>query len=237
MTTDEAKELVFSTLDKVFQDNKNKGLISIYLWGSIATPDFDPESSDIDAVGILSDAANFDEMDKMRDWLPKVEPKLKRLQINFFHLSELKGGAVRSRLARLHDAEQAVFDFPYWIYVVGRKFQPGDFPAVASAQVLKHQVALTKTKMGWAVSGEYGAAGLEYFCKGLAWLCYDIHKLSAPLGPFSWKNLQYEATNETKELVGELLALKSKRWDPRVIRAKMPYLLETARKLTTTYRA
>ena len=113
VTRDEAKTIIFKVLNKLFQDNKEKGLISIYLWGSIYSPDFDPEASDVDAIGILSDEADFNEMDRIREWLPSSEPKLKRLQINFLYLSELDGtGLQRSRLARLHHAEQAVFDFP-----------------------------------------------------------------------------------------------------------------------------
>jgi hypothetical protein len=237
MTTDEAKVLAFDVLNKIFQDYKDQGLLSIYLWGSIITPDFNPELSDIDAVGILSDKADFDEMNKMRNWLPNAEPRLKRLQINFLFLSELMGGAPKSHLARLHDAEQAVSDFPYWIYVAGKKFAPNDFPTVVPGQVLKHQAALVETKMNWVLLGEYGDMGLQYFCKGLAWLCYDINKTSAPSGPFSWKDLEKEANDETKALIHELLTLKSKQWDPNAIRTKLPYLLETAERLIAKYKA
>ena len=237
MTKDEVKELVFQTLGKIFQDNKNKGLISIYLWGSIISPDFSPDSSDIDAVGILSNEANFEQMDRMREWLPEFEPRLKRLQINFLYLDELKGSApVRSRLARLHNAEQAVFDFPHWEHVVGQPFRAADFPKITPEQALKHQTALTETKMEWALSGKYGDMGLEYFCKGLAWLCYSIHKLTSSPSRFSWSGLENEATDETRELVRELIVLKQKRWNTKAIKTKMPYLLKTAQKLIAKYK-
>lgn len=72
------------TLEQLLSDYKEKGLLSIYLWGSVTTPDFNSKTSDIDAIGILSDKANHLELLKIREWLPKANPKLVRLQINFF---------------------------------------------------------------------------------------------------------------------------------------------------------
>lgn len=227
------------TLGQVFRDYKDKGLISIYLWGSIISPDFDPTIRDVDAIGILADSANFEEMDQMRAWLPKLDPELKRLQINFLYLSELKGAEpVRSRLARLHDAEQAVFDFPYWIHVCGEKFSPTDFPRVTPKRALKHQIALTETKIQLALNppGDIGEMGLQYCCKGLAYLCYNIHKLSSPIGPFSYVGLQKEANPDTKSLVKEIIALKRQGWDTKTIRERLPFLLDQGHKLIAKYR-
>lgn len=230
------KVLAFRTLCGVFQDSKDRGLLSIYLWGSMTSPDYNPTVCDVDSIGILTDKANFEEMEQMRDWLPGLEPRLKHLHINFFYLSELKGGPQRSRIARLHHAEQAVSDFPNWQYVCGKKFTSSDFPVVTPRQALKHQVMLTKSKMEWVLSGKYGDKGLEYFCKGLAWLCYNIHKISSPPSPFSWKELKNEATDETRELIQVLLALKSNRWSTEAIKAKMPYLLDTTNRLIAKYK-
>lgn len=223
-------------LKQVFQDYENKGLISIYLWGSIITLDFKPETSDIDAVGILSDGANFEQLDKIREWLPKVNPELVRLQINFFYLSELNGrGPIRSRLGRLHHQEQAVFDFPYWYYVCGDRFKLTDFPSLTPQNVLKHQIELTKTRTSEALN-PVNEMYPQYYCKALAWLCYNIHKLSKPLGPFSWSGLQNEATEDTKNLVDALIILKSQGWNPKAIKGRLPFLMDQAEKLVSKYR-
>ena len=225
-------------MEQVFQDYHDSGLVSVYLWGSIISSDFSSKSSDVDAVGILADKASFKKMDQMREWLPKLDPKLKRLQINFFYLSELKKtGPVRSRLARLQDAEQAVFDFPYWVHICGRIFSPTDFPQITPEQVLRHQIVLSKTKMQWALNPDdyYGDMGLQYCCKGLAWLCYGIHKLSNPAGPFSWSVLEKETTRDTKSLVEALVILKSQDWDPINIKRELTFLLNQAEKLISKY--
>ncbi len=223
-------------LKQVLQDYKDQGLISIYLWGSIITPDFKPETSDIDAVGILSDSANFEQLDKIREWLPIADPELVRLQINFFYLSELKGtGQVRSRLGRLHHQEQAVFDFPFWHYVCGEEFQASDFPSVIPQEILKHQIELVKARTRWALN-PVNEMYPQYYCKSLAWLCYNIHKLSRPQGSFSWSDLQKESTKDTKSLVEALITLKNQAWDPKAIKEKLPFLLDQAEKLISKYR-
>lgn len=226
-----------TVLARIYEDNKDNGLQSIYLWGSIITPDFSPETSDIDTVGILSDDADFAEFNKMREWLPKLEPSLKRLQINFFYLSELKGEPARSDLARLQDAEQAVFDFPYWIHVCGNKYKPEDFPAVSTSQALKHQIQLTITRRGWAENPDdyYGPIGLQYFCKALAWLCYNINKLSGPPGPFSWKELETQSNEGDKQLVNKLVELKSSGWNETNIKDELPFLINQLEFLAEKY--
>lgn len=236
MDRDDVKVLASEALEKIYEKYRASGLLSIYLWGSILTDDFNPSTSDIDAVGILSNEADFKEIDKIRDWLPTFEPRLNRLQINFFYLSELKGGPTRSRLARLYSANQAVFDLPNWQYVCGEHLDYENFPAVSPEQALRDQISLVSTKAQWVETGIYGDMGLQYFCKGLAWLCYNIHKLSHPPSPFAWEGLVAESTVETKELVNELISLKSKDWDPNDIKKKMPYLLETSQKLSAKYK-
>gem|GEM_PF-1020986 len=235
MTKGEVEALAKDVLEKIFRNNERKGLMAVYLWGSIITPEFDPENSDVDAVGILSDEAIFAEFNEMRNWLPSIEPGLKRLQINFFYLSELIGGPVRSNLARLASPEQAVFDFPYWKHVCGKKIASSDLPKVTAKQALKDQVGLTKMRMGWVKDGAYGDMGLEYFCKSLVWLCYNIHKLSSPPERFSWKSLDSETTDETKGMVEVLLDLKSKHWAKETIREQLPWLERTAKTLIAKY--
>jgi len=46
-------------LKKNFLEYKNRGLLAIYLWGSILTEDFNFKSSDIDSIAIVSDKAKM----------------------------------------------------------------------------------------------------------------------------------------------------------------------------------
>lgn len=238
MTREQVLEKASTVLGRIYEDNKDCGLQSIYLWGSIITSDFNPETSDIDAVGILSDDADFKEFNKMREWLPKLEPRLKRLQINFFYLSELQGTAPsRSNLARLQDAEQAVFDFPYWIHVCGKRYQVEDFPSVSPRKALKHQIKLAVARKKWAENPNdyYGPISLQYFCKALVWFCYNINKLSASPGTFSWKELKTQSTEDDIELVNKLIELKSSGWNENKIKTELPFLIERLENLAEKY--
>ena len=239
MTTSlDSVELASKVLKEVWLSYKPKGLLSIYLWGSVITPDYNPKNSDIDAVGILDDEANFDDLNKIRDWLPEVESRLRRLQINFFYLSELQGQKhVKSNFARLHDPEQAVADFNNWEYVCGTRFSYSDFPAPGPASILQHQIQVVKERLEWAKqpNKHYGARGLEYFCKSLVWLCHDIHKLKHPRAVFSWKALKAEAEPDTKSLVYLLENLKQNGWQPQQIKESLPSLIELSDALINKY--
>ena len=48
-----------STLKEIYKRYKNKGALSIYLWGSILTGDYNPKSSDIDSIAIVDKNAKL----------------------------------------------------------------------------------------------------------------------------------------------------------------------------------
>lgn len=182
-------------------------------------------------MGLLSDDANFDELDKIRDWLPNKNPRLKRLQINFFYLSELtKDQPVRSRLARLASPEQAVYDFPFWRYVCGEQIDESTFLEVSAEQFLCDQVKVVREREQWTRSPTT-VNDLQYYCKSLVWLCWAIQKLHNSKSVFSWDMLQQEATEETKSLVNELTLLKQSNWDQDLIRKHLDSLLSRSSKL------
>lgn len=223
------------TLRQLYDDYHDKGLVSVYLWGSIITPDFDPTASDIDAVGILSDAADFSELNKIRDWLPLANSTLRRLQINFFYVSELKGeGPVRSRLARLYSARQAVYDFPHWMHVCGAEYRAQDFPAVIPRQFLSDQIQVVQERKKWAAAPA-SPLDTQYYCKSLVWLCYAIHKLDHPVEAFTWDKLQQEVNTHTATLVRLLVKLKSHHWANRHIDTALPVLFAEADRLIKEY--
>lgn len=216
------------TLGWLFDNYQDKGLSSIHLWGSIITPDFNPETSDIDAVALLSDDADFDELNKIRDWLPVKNPKLVRLQINFFYISELmKEKSVRSNLARLSSPEQAVYDFPYWQFVCGKLIEPTAFPAVSDEQFLYDQIVVVQERVEWAKNPKT-PNDIQYYCKSLVWLCWAINKLSHSRSAFSWAVLKDEATSDTLPLISKLVELKESGWSRDLLKDKLAALVHDA---------
>lgn len=220
-----------ATLKRLLNDYKNQGLVAIYLWGSIITPDFNPATSDIDAVGFLTDKADFAKLDRIREWLPKANPKLLRLQINFFYISELTGEKpVRSRLARLSSPEQAVFDFPNWQYVCGERIGEDIFPIVSPKQFLKDQIKVVKEREKWARNPKT-PNDIQYYCKSLVWLCVAIHKLSHNPDTFSWQSLEGEADTNTRHLVHKLVELKKGDWNIGLLERNLPILMKYSHRL------
>ena len=220
-----------ATLEKLLNDYKDQGLVAIYLWGSIITPDFNPAISDIDAVGFLTDKADFEKLDKIREWLPKANPKLLRLQNNFFYISELTGEeSVRSRLARLSSPEQAVFDFPNWQYVCGEKISENIFPKVSPQQFLEDQIKVVQEREEWAINPKT-PNDIQYYCKSLVWLCVAIHKLSHKPDVFSWQNLEEEADSNTRYLVHTLIELKKSGWNNSSLEKSLPMLIKDSHQL------
>lgn len=212
------------TLSSLYVDYKNQGLVSIYFWGSIITSGFNPKTSDIDSVGLLSDDADFMELDKIRKWLPDKNPKLGRLQINFFYISELtREKPVRSSLARLATPEQVVFDFPNWKYVCGKKIPVSSFPNVTPEQYLIDQMKVVGERTHWAKVPK-NSMERQYYCKSLAWLCHAIHRLDNPQRPFSWTLLHQESNSDTNALVDVLLSLRKLGWNEKAILKQLPYL-------------
>jgi predicted nucleotidyltransferase len=227
-------EEVTKTLKWLLNSYEDQGLVSIYLWGSIITPDFNPETSDIDAVAFLSDNADFKKLNEIRRWLPDKNPNLVRLQVNFFYVSELtKEKPVRSRLGRLSTPEQAIYDFPFWQYVCGERINGAAFPDVKPKQFLIDQIKVVQEREEWAVNPKT-PNDIQYYCKSLVWLCWAVQKLHHQKSVFSWKTLDRQATKETRQLVDMLVRLKQSGWNQDVLKEKLPTLIEYGNKLIST---
>jgi len=234
-TRESVHQEAIKTLKELFKDYGAQGLVSIYFWGSIIGPDFNPISSDIDSVGLLSDEADFEQLDKIRDWLPKANPKLTRLQINFFFITELsREKPIRSRLARLATPEQAVFDFPHWEYVCGRRLDSDYFKPVFVRQYIQDQFKIVAERTIWA-QNPTNPMYPEYYCKSLAWLCYAIHRQTYPKQPFSWRMLVAESNVDTLALISLLCHLKESNWDKRQVIRHLPHLYAMAEVLKQKY--
>lgn len=235
MDTKEAiLEEATKTLNWLLETYKDQGLVSIYLWGSIITPDFHPKTSDVDAVAFLSDDADFSKLDEIRDWLPDKNPNLVRLQVNFFYISELtKEKPVRSRLGRLSTPEQAVYDFPFWQYVCGERIDNSIFPDVKPKEFLIDQIKVVQERKEWAKNPNT-PNDIQYYCKSLIWLCWAIQKLNHDKSVFSWKTLASEATRETRPLVNTLIKLKQSGWNQDLLKQNLPFLIKFGNKLTSS---
>ena len=200
------KELSIELLKQLFIEKKY--FISIYLWGSILTDEFDTESSDIDAIGIVGDDVPISEKDLLNKTL---QTKLARLKINFLYLSELNGGETRESMARFIPIECILYDMPFWLHVAGRKLQKEDF---VTGQVSLDKVILSSLEQ---IRNRFlpvvKPKDQVYFAKAIAKLCYFIHQKIDPAKPFRYHDLIEDATNDTRDACLSIVRMKDASWN------------------------
>jgi len=164
-------------LKDVYEKYKDEGVLSVYIWGSILTDDFNPETSDIDTIAIVEDRLPIDRENEMKEYVRSAYPELDEIFIRFLYLSELDGGSAKAPLAKVILPPILLLEMPSWLYVDGEDFKNTDF----SIQPPTFQEAIRirlnrKQKEGW-----YDVANIPkdlhlYFLKGLVRIIDLLHK-------------------------------------------------------------
>lgn len=221
-----------STLHKVFSKYKSKGIVSIYLWGSITGDEYNPKTSDIDSIAIVSNDADDSDVLKIRAFLKKQAPEIKDFKINYVYLSELNGGKAKSKLGGWIHPSLLLLDFPYWKWVAGHHFERKDFTPkdITFDQATKLQkrliirMHLPKVKQG-------NLSGIEYFCKYLMKVCHYQNQKVCGKHEFSYKCLNKNKINANKKVIEILLRLKKCRWSHQEAKKALPVLLDFLKKV------
>lgn len=120
-------------LTDLYEKHKQNGILSLYIWGSITRSDFDPNTSDIDIVSIVSDDFPQELNEQLRAELTQSSPE-REWGFQIIYLDELNGGPIRSRLAKAMSPQSILPSFGTWIFVCGKSFQRKDF-AVKDATI------------------------------------------------------------------------------------------------------
>lgn len=214
-------------LKKLFKEYRKKGLVSVYLWGSIITDEHDPKKSDIDAIGIADSRFTAGDSE-IKAKLQKLAPELRDFRLNTLFLSELNGGRIKSRLARLIPLKLLLLDFCNWRYVAGRKFKQTDFklkpPSLDEAICIRLKFIESNYNLSGFKEEDYGKR--QYFCKSLMRLCYYINEKEKGKHPFSYRDLYSKSTVQTKRTIEILLNLKKKQWEIHKFKKELPKLIE-----------
>jgi len=133
-TMDDATELknmyildASNVLKKLYEDYKDKGLVSLYLWGSITRDDWKPGVSDIDSLAIVDRSVDPDFAATLKERVKYEFPHAIKFGIQLFGIEELHGEAPYTTLARYQPAGYLLLRFNDWIHVAGEKFNRSDF--------------------------------------------------------------------------------------------------------------
>lgn len=211
------KKEVIELLARLHIDNPF--IISIYLWGSITTDEYQEGVSDIDTIAFVEESTDVSEKDKLNYILNKEFPGLK---INFLYLSELNGGPVKSGLAKVVNPAAILYDFSTWIHVSGRKFKKEDF--FAGRISLEEIIKIMSTE----IKKRFLPIPLEkdhvYFVKALARLLYFINQQQLPFKPFRYSDLIFDTRGENLKIAQIIFELKKSNWDNRLLMDKIPDL-------------
>lgn len=198
-----------STLKDVYEKYSRNGIVSIYLWGSILTKDFDDEKSDIDSIAIVSDDTPIELQKTITSEL--AQGNVPRLHMNFVYMSEFNMGAIKGGLCAVIDPRLLLLDFPHWKRVAGKSFKARDFrlkkPSYKQAIDLHLQ---NINRRQWRDVSKVSPFERMYFIKEIARLIHVIQlKRLSENTPFSYIGILKRANKEEKPVVEAVIELRA----------------------------
>jgi len=112
----------------IIQKLKDKGIISLYLGGTVPSEDRIP-SSDIDVLGVVEPNFNFKEEEKLNSHLTKYLAKEIGIEVTFrgITLSELNGGKREGTITRWVPIRILIKRLPFFKYLSGKKLDFSEF--------------------------------------------------------------------------------------------------------------
>jgi predicted nucleotidyltransferase len=215
-------------ISDLYEKYKDKGILTIYIWGSILTDDFNPETSDIDTIAIVEDIFPLEVEEEMMKYVRDKYPELKEFFIRLLYISELNGGEIKAPLSTVIYPPLLLLEMPRWLYVVGKKFTNHDFKIQPPTFAEAINIRLSRIrKEGWDTVSNIEGAKHMYFIKGVARLI-DLLQKNRGLKdlPFSYSKIFKESKDSKNEIEKEAaLAIeesKKSNWDYRTFSRNIP---------------
>lgn len=207
------KEQAELELNKIYNRYSDQGILSLYLWGSILTNDFDGEKSDIDSIAFVEDSTPMELQKTISDELAQSD--IPRLHLNFIYLGEFNNSPIRSGLSGVIDPRLLLLDFPYWKHVAGKRLKVKDFSLKKPNYKQATDIHLQNIKRRqWQDVSKVSPFERIYFIKEIARLIHvvQLNRVSNK-APFSYIDILKRANKDEKpvvEAVNELRANNSK---------------------------
>ena len=219
----ETREVILSqaeaALNEVFSDYRSQGLAAVYLWGSVLREDFNPESSDVDSIGIAQDQTPFELEQEIQSRLMEKIPSIKKFGFRIIYSSELAGGPIKGFLSSVQSPKSHLLDLPNWQLVAGRDFKQSDF---ATELPTFHEAMLDEIPELRRHQQNYEAGDVEdypNFIKKIAQIVDLLQKERGASGRFSYSEiLSRAAEGLEKQTAAALVEIKSAGYDAQVIK-------------------
>jgi len=224
--------IIKSILKKVYSEYKKKGVLSIYLWGSVLTEDFNFESSDIDSIAIVNKNAKIRDNEKINNFL-KSYSLYKDFKLNYLYLDELNGSEIKSRLAKVIDTNLLLLDFKNWKHVAGKKYSRKDFKLkeINFDEAIKLEL-ITIKKRFLPLFRKNDFQFIQYFIKYLIMICYYLNQRDSGGHEFTYNLLLDKSPKKRKKIVKVLLRIRKNNWDESLLKKNLPLLIDFINSLT-----
>lgn len=208
-------ESVSKSLKQIYDSYSSRGILAVYIWGSLLTPDFNPESSDVDTIAIVEDNFDFSE-EEVQKQLVLQHPEIKKLGFRLVYKSELDTGVTKGVLGAIGNPALLLLDLPTWQWAGGIKFTQKDFalpvPTFTEAIRLRYQ----NTQERWPDLNLLKPEKLQYLVKQILRIVHLIHleRKNLPYTLFSYSSIK-ETSRGTPEadIVDICLEIKASKWD------------------------
>ena len=202
-------KIIESALLKIYSKYKNKGLLSVYLWGTVLTDEFNSELSDIDSIGIVDDNANEKDCEMIKKLLGRYVLEYQDFKLNYLYLDELNGGKIKSSLAKVIPPSLLLLDFKNWKYVAGIKYSRKDFKLkkISFDEAVELNICSVKKRhLPLLERGDF--RGTQYFVKTLLKVCYYLNQKELGEHVFRYNELLKKSPKERKKVVKILFEIK-----------------------------
>jgi len=228
----EQMKIIESVLKKIYSKYKRRGLLSIYLWGTVLTNDFNPKLSDIDSIAIVSNNSKEEDCKVINEYLKQSSP-YKDFKLNYLYLNELNGGKIKSKLAGVIHPSLLLLDFKNWKYIIGKRYSRKNFKLKEidfDEAVRLNLIAVKKNHLPLLKTGDF--KGIPYFIKNLIKVCYYLNQRDCGEHEFKYNELLDKSPKKRKKIVKILLKIRKSNWDESLIKKNLPILINFINSLT-----
>jgi len=218
-------KIIKPILKKIYSKYKNKGVLSIYLWGSVLTEDFDSKLSDIDSIAIVNANAKIKDNKEINNFLKGSSP-YKDFKLNYLYLDELNKGKKKSSLAKVIAPNLLLLDFKNWELIVGKRYSRKDFKLkeISFDKAMQlNLIAIKKNHLPLFKKGDFKVT--PYFIKNLMKVCHYLNQKDIGKHVFKYKELLKKSPKERKKIVSILLKIRKNNWNKSLTKKNLPFLI------------
>jgi hypothetical protein len=209
-------ELVAESLKELYGQYSSQGMLAVYIWGSILTPDFNFESSDIDTIAIVDDRVAPELEKEIQKQLAIKHPEIKKLGFRFVYKSELDTGVTKGALGSIGNPALLLLDLPTWHWVSGTHFTQQDFSLPVPTYVEAIKLRYQNTQERWPNLDLMKPEQVQYFVKQILRIIHleQLERGNLPYTLFSYSSIKSTSKGTPEaDIVDLSLEIKASGWN------------------------